>query len=261
MVRALLAEGLSVAEASRRAGIPRSTVRTWLSEGLDQRLETRVDRPQTGEPCELCLYVRNLPEQPYAYLLGLYLGDGCIASHARGVYRLRIIQDQKYVNLIQQCKLAMHTVISTRVGLVQRQGCKEIVRIRSIGPACFLSMASGQSTNGGSCSSPGNAGSPWNATPTCCFEASSTPTDADTRIGSGRSTPTRATDSRTDRTTSASSSWRHAPDLTSDVGKEAHGDSPLLVGMTSRRWTPSLDQKPECPERDSNPHVLSDNCF
>ena len=126
LVRAFLAEGLSVAAASRRAGIPRSTVRTWLAEGIDRRLERRVARPPTGDPCELCHYLRNLSEQPYAYLLGLYLGDGSIASHARGVYRLRIIQDQRYVNLINECSLAMHSVIPNRVGLLQRQGCREI---------------------------------------------------------------------------------------------------------------------------------------
>src|SRR2546423_11578769 len=92
-VRDLLAQGLPVAEASRRAGIPRSTVVTWLSEGLDEILDARVDGPPDRTPCEFCRYVRDVSEGPYAYLLGLYLGDGYIADHGRGVYRLRIFQD------------------------------------------------------------------------------------------------------------------------------------------------------------------------
>jgi len=60
-----------------------------------------------GGRCDFCKYVRELTESSYAYLLGLYLGDGCIATHPRGVYKLRIFQDNKYTSLIRQCMVAI----------------------------------------------------------------------------------------------------------------------------------------------------------
>jgi hypothetical protein len=123
IVRDLLDHGLSVAEASRRAGIPRSTVRTWLSEGL----EARINAPSTLHGAdELCPYVRDLTESTYAYLLGLYLGDGHLSKYPRDVYKLRVYQDNKYPFLIHQCQIAMHWIIPNKVGIVHREGCKEI---------------------------------------------------------------------------------------------------------------------------------------
>ena len=41
------------------------------------------------------------------HLLGLYLGDGCISAHARGVYRLRIVLDVKYPGIIAAATAAL----------------------------------------------------------------------------------------------------------------------------------------------------------
>lgn len=48
-----------------------------------------------------------LPESQYAYLLGLYLGDGCISKAKRGVYCLRITLDAKYPQIISECQGAL----------------------------------------------------------------------------------------------------------------------------------------------------------
>jgi hypothetical protein len=45
----------------------------------------------------------------YVYLLGLYLGDGCLARYPR-TYRLEIFLDPKYPDLIDECARAMRTV-------------------------------------------------------------------------------------------------------------------------------------------------------
>lgn len=59
----------------------------------------------------------------YAYLLGLYLGDGMISAHRRGVYRLRIFLDRIYPVLIDECCTAMELVMpSNKVGIVR---CKD----------------------------------------------------------------------------------------------------------------------------------------
>ena len=52
----------------------------------------------------------------YAYLLGVYLGDGCISTHPRDVYRLRISLDAKYPEIIAECCSAMREIMpSNRV--------------------------------------------------------------------------------------------------------------------------------------------------
>jgi hypothetical protein len=122
-VRDLIAEGHSVAETARRAGIPRGTVRTWLSGGL----EDKINAPSAHHaPDELCPYVRDLSESTYSYLLGLYLGDGHLSRFPRDAYKLRIYQDDKYPFLIHQCRIAMRWTVPNVVNLAQRQGCKEI---------------------------------------------------------------------------------------------------------------------------------------
>ena len=70
---------------SRTTGVPRSTVRDWVRGYLPASYRLPAD----AEPC-----LSELPPA-CAYLLGLYLGDGCISEHRRGVYRLRISLDAK----------------------------------------------------------------------------------------------------------------------------------------------------------------------
>jgi hypothetical protein len=86
----LAATGLHASGIAAQLGIPRSTVRDWLEVGIPH---TR--RSQEGYPCRTRHEFVRLPPS-HVYLLGLYLGDGCISSRARGVYRLRIVLDTKY---------------------------------------------------------------------------------------------------------------------------------------------------------------------
>lgn len=91
---ALLSGGQTPTEAARAIGIPRSTVRDW-SYG-------RV--PAERSMCLPCLHDFSALDGPaYAYLLGLYLGDGCISAHPRGVYRLRITLDAVYPMIVAEC--------------------------------------------------------------------------------------------------------------------------------------------------------------
>jgi hypothetical protein len=47
----------------------------------------------------------------YAYLLGLYLGDGCLLRHRRGVYRLHITLDAAHPVIAAECQAAMSLVM------------------------------------------------------------------------------------------------------------------------------------------------------
>jgi hypothetical protein len=53
-----------------------------------------------------------LPKPAYSYLLGFYLGDGTISRHRKCVYRLRIVCDSRYPNIIEECAAAMAGVMA-----------------------------------------------------------------------------------------------------------------------------------------------------
>src|SRR5439155_26297753 len=89
-VKDLIASGLNDCAISRATGIPRATVREW-----------RVRGPRDGD-CPICAPA-ELDSWWYAYLLGLYLGDGCISTTSKGVHRLRISLDQLYPAIIDEC--------------------------------------------------------------------------------------------------------------------------------------------------------------
>jgi hypothetical protein len=57
-----------------------------------------------------------LPRASYAYLLGMYLGDGDISRYAR-TWRLRITLDAKWPGIISSCESSMRAVFpQNRVG-------------------------------------------------------------------------------------------------------------------------------------------------
>lgn len=99
----LLAGGHSPTDAARLTGIPRSTVRDW-SYGRTPRVGPE------HSTCPQCCDDEVLDAAAYAYLLGLYLGDGSISLHRRGVLRLRISLDAAYPGIIQECATAIEAV-------------------------------------------------------------------------------------------------------------------------------------------------------
>ncbi|MEV5496320.1 helix-turn-helix domain-containing protein [Nonomuraea fuscirosea] len=122
--RRLLSSGLSVNETSRRIGVSPATVRRWRDRPGD-------DSTMTGT-CPRCAASPRLPSPPeaYAYLLGLYLGDGCISwvgDRAKQVWALRIACADTWPGLVQECVDALRAVRPTnRVRVLQKQGCKDV---------------------------------------------------------------------------------------------------------------------------------------
>lgn len=114
----LAAEGWNDCQISRATGVSRTTVRSWRTAG---RLVAAREREKSACPrCD----ARPLDEAAYAYLLGLYLGDGHIVRLPRA-YCLRVVQDARYVHLIHLAKIAIARVRSGhgKVGTVAKQGC------------------------------------------------------------------------------------------------------------------------------------------
>jgi hypothetical protein len=105
MALALLAEGATPYEVSRTLGIPRTTAQYW-------KRPRRVFTPHER---------LVVPPAPYAYLLGVYLGDGTIVRQRGGTYSLRISCDTGYPRLISEIKDAISAVMpSQRVSSTYR---------------------------------------------------------------------------------------------------------------------------------------------
>ncbi|WP_217170439.1 helix-turn-helix domain-containing protein [Streptomyces sp. AC512_CC834] len=102
---ALVAQGRSLNSVSKETGISRAAIRSWQT-----RIEPLPRMRQTF--CPLCGPTADPPADrgAYAYLLGLYLGDGCISPGMRSGYFLRIACADAWPGLIDACVAAIKAV-------------------------------------------------------------------------------------------------------------------------------------------------------
>ena len=102
-VLALREEGLSIPRSRRSAISPEGTVSRWcrglLSSDARHLQETGAPRLR----CKRCGTGAHdhLPAPDYAYLLGIYLGDGCLGTSGPSV-ALRIVMDAAYPAIIEE---------------------------------------------------------------------------------------------------------------------------------------------------------------
>lgn len=132
----LAADGLNASEIARLTHIPRGTVRDWLAGKTPRRDSCHRDLcPVCGGPSHA---YAELPSE-YAYLLGLYLGDGSIATHPRGVFKLRVFLDQKYPAIIDECERAMAAVspANTVSRRLTESNCFEVYAYSKTWPCLF----------------------------------------------------------------------------------------------------------------------------
>jgi hypothetical protein len=141
---ALVGQGRSLNSVSKETGISRAAIRSW---------QTRIEPlgwMNRATPCPRCCDVPRKPEVPsaYSYLLGLYLGDGCISSHRRGVYFLRIACADAWPGLIDACAEAVQTLRpDNKVFRVQRQGCQYVTCFSKHWPCLFPQHGPGKKHN------------------------------------------------------------------------------------------------------------------
>jgi hypothetical protein len=130
VVQRLIADGVNDCEIARQTGIPRCTVRDWRCQ---PQIRTRA---LGGSPCAHDF--SRLPAKTYSYLLGLYLGDGCISRHRR-VWRLRIVLDSKYPQIIERCREAIDVLMpGQRAAILRhRTNCTEVSLYSKHWPCLF----------------------------------------------------------------------------------------------------------------------------
>jgi hypothetical protein len=127
--------GLTARAIGDRLGIPRSTVSDWINGHVPR---ARIPSDGMCASCEGSQHRFSELPRAYVYLLGVYLGDGCISTHPRGVYRLRITLDLAYPKIIEEVAEAMRAVSpSNRVGRVERSGCVEVYSYSKGWPCLF----------------------------------------------------------------------------------------------------------------------------
>ena len=114
-MRELLSQGLTDREVAAVSGVHQNTVGRW-----------RRSWPPVA------IRWRPAHEKSYAYLLGLYLGDGCLSA-LRGGATLRITLDQRYPGVIDDCWAAMLlSMPKHRPAIVARAGC-DAAEVRACG--------------------------------------------------------------------------------------------------------------------------------
>lgn len=131
----LIAQGRSLNSVSKETGISRAAIRSWLV-----RIEPLPRMTSWTEPCCRCQPVPDRPADPasYAYLLGLYLGDGCISSGVRTGYYLRIACADAWPGLIDTCVAAVKEANpSGKASRVQAVGCVSVVGYSQHWPCLF----------------------------------------------------------------------------------------------------------------------------
>lgn len=129
-VQGLIAAGANDCAIARLTGVPRRTVRDW-------RCRPPV-RPRHLDPLDCSHDFSCLPASAYCYLLGLYLGDGCLSRHPRA-WCLRVTLDKKYPAIIERCREAIDTLMPGQHASIwpRKTGCVDVSLYSKHWPCLF----------------------------------------------------------------------------------------------------------------------------
>ncbi|MER7131934.1 helix-turn-helix domain-containing protein [Streptosporangium saharense] len=119
----LSAQGLVDREVARLCGVSLGAVQKWRTGA--RRSQPEEDR-RHFHSCPRC-HGRALDHDAYAYLLGLYLGDGHILLCRRGVYQLSLACCDDWPGLTEEAAHVMAAVMPTSsVSRRRLSGCTEV---------------------------------------------------------------------------------------------------------------------------------------
>lgn len=109
-VLTLVKRGLNDCEISRELGIPRRTINQWRHGRTPGKLPRRAADGGPLAPCPICsLNTSDLPESEYAFVFGLYLGDGCISKGPR-TFAIRLALDARYPGVVAACARSLEAI-------------------------------------------------------------------------------------------------------------------------------------------------------
>lgn len=119
----LLRDGVRNADVARRLDVPLGTISYWKHVDRSKRAECPGAHQSACPRCD-----GDLDESAYAYLLGLYFGDGhIIQNRAMRSPSLSVTCDEAWPGLMDACESAMRSVFPhNSVCRVRRKGCREI---------------------------------------------------------------------------------------------------------------------------------------
>jgi len=138
--RALYANGMGIASIARHMDLPRHTIWYWcVGNG-------RFDlAPDAAIPCPRCQEPPQPPaeSEQYAYLLGLYLGDGHLVITAKTPV-LRIACDNRYPGIMEEGTAAMLATLARKVQRVKAIGCTSLQAYAKHWPCLFPQAGPGK---------------------------------------------------------------------------------------------------------------------
>jgi hypothetical protein len=137
---AMVRAGHSNAATARTLDVPAGTIGTWVHRDRARHAELPGRSPAN---CPRHDNASVKPEE-YSYLLGLYLGDGCISRLGR-TYSLRIACCATWPGLIGECAAAMRsTRPGNRVSFTDSPGCVMVTAYRNHWPCLFPQHGTGR---------------------------------------------------------------------------------------------------------------------
>ncbi len=134
MALCLSAIGILDQENARICGVSIAAIRHWRCGR--RRNPHGISAKRRGN-CPRC-HGRAMDESAYAYLLGLYLGDGHITRGRRGVFVLSLSCCDGWPGLFAEARSTLSAVMPVSgVFCVQRQGCTEVKSTSKHWPCLF----------------------------------------------------------------------------------------------------------------------------
>ena len=119
---------------ARICGVSVAAIRHWRN---GRRRASDGPGAERGRQCPRC-HGRSMDEPAYAYLLGLYLGDGSITRGRRDVFALWIACCDDWPGLLAACRSAMSDVMpASSVFCVHYQGCTAVKSTSKRWPCLF----------------------------------------------------------------------------------------------------------------------------
>jgi Putative ATPase subunit of terminase (gpP-like) len=148
LARTMCRIGLPNAEIARHLDVPKGTIGAWKFRDREKHPDLYPLTRKTTLCCPIC-DAGTLDEVAYSYLLGLYLGDGCILKPpAHRVYTLTIACCDAWPGLIEAAEDCFAKIIPYgRAFRVQRTGMTEVKAYSSHWPCLFPQHGPGKKHN------------------------------------------------------------------------------------------------------------------